>query len=100
MQQVQESSSNSYCHPFLKYGSRKIVDLLSSAVEKRLINISVVPRQNNDSRESEKGQPWKNWNCQNHSQNCLSAIFVHEIVDFPKNPKINVTINTNILFPV
>ena len=36
----------------------------------------------------------------NHSQNCLIAIFVHEIGDFPKNRKINLTINTNILFTV
>ena len=61
-----------------------------------LIPIRVGPRQNNDSRESENGQPWKNWNCQNHSQYCLIANFVHEIGDFAKNRKINVTINTNI----
>ena len=59
-----------------------------------LIGSSVVPCQNNDSRESENGQPWKNWNCENHSQNCLIAILVHETGNFPKNHKTNVTINT------
>ena len=57
------------------------------------VNISVVPRQNKDIRESENEQPWKNWNCQNHSQNRQIAIFVHEIGNFPKNRKINETIS-------
>ena len=64
-----------------------------------LIQVSVTrvgPRQNNDIRESENGQPWKYWNYQNYSQNYLIAIFIHEIGNFPKIRQINVTINTNI----
>ena len=64
--------------------------------EEQGVAVRVGPRQNNDIRESENGQPWKNWNCQNHSQYCLIANFVHEIGNFAKNRKINVTINTNI----